>query len=109
MAPGSGPCAPSARSPAPTPGNSAAPGPVLHGSPRLKQAGVHHLPDFAEKADRAWLSDGVSLFIAVLFAGGGQLLLLGILGEYVGRIYGEVKCRPLYCVKERLGFTSISR
>ena len=56
-----------------------------------------------------WISGWVSLFIAVLFLGGVQLVLLGVLGEYVGRVYGEVKRRPLYCVKERLGFTSIGR
>ncbi len=57
----------------------------------------------------AWISGWVSLLIAVLFLGGGQLVFLGILGEYVGRSYSEVKRRPLYFVKERLGFTSISR
>lgn len=56
-----------------------------------------------------WISGWVTLFIAVLFLGGVQLVLLGVLGEYVGRIYGEVKRRPLYFVKERLGFPSISR
>ena len=50
-----------------------------------------------------WISGWVTLFIAVLFLGGVQFVLLGILGEYVGRIYGEVKRRPLYFVKERLG------
>ena len=56
-----------------------------------------------------WISGWASLFIAVLFLGGVQLVLLGVLGEYVGRIYGEVKRRPLYLVKERLGFTSTSQ
>jgi len=47
-----------------------------------------------------------ALFIAVLFLGGAQLVLIGVLGEYVRRIYGEVKRRPLHVVKERLGFLS---
>ena len=52
----------------------------------------------------AWVSGWAALFIAVMFLGGVQLVLVGILGEYVGRIYGEVKRRPLYLVRERLGF-----
>ena len=44
------------------------------------------------------------LLIAILFLGGAQLLMIGVLGEYLGRIYGEVQQRPLYLVRERLGF-----
>jgi dolichol-phosphate mannosyltransferase len=42
--------------------------------------------------------------IAVLFIGGVQLISIGILGAYVGRIYNEIKRRPLYVVDERIGF-----
>ena len=44
-----------------------------------------------------------SLIVSVMFFSGIQLLSLGIIGEYVGRIFAEVKRRPLYVVAERLG------
>jgi polyisoprenyl-phosphate glycosyltransferase len=44
-----------------------------------------------------------SLIVSVMFLGGIQLLSLGVLGEYVGRIFAEVKRRPLYLVGERIG------
>ncbi len=51
-----------------------------------------------------WVRGWASIFVAVLFMGGVQLVCLGIIGEYIGRIYAETKRRPLYFVQERLGF-----
>ncbi len=48
---------------------------------------------------RAFLGQATTL-IAVLFLGGVQLISLGILGEYIGRLYDEAKGRPLYIVRE---------
>lgn len=53
-----------------------------------------------------WVEGWTALMIAVLFIGGVQLISVGILGAYVGRIYNEIKRRPLYVVQERIGFDS---
>ena len=51
-----------------------------------------------------WVEGWTALMIAVLFMGGVQLLSIGILGEYIGRVYHEIKSRPLYVAQEYIGF-----
>lgn len=53
---------------------------------------------------RMWVEGWTTIMITVLFIGGVQLISVGILGEYVGRIYNAIKKRPLYVVQEYLGF-----
>lgn len=55
---------------------------------------------FPEQVIPGWSS----VFTAVLFVGGIQLICLGVVGEYVGRIYEEIKGRPLYIIQEERNF-----
>lgn len=58
----------------------------------LKLAGVHIVPGYT------------SLLVAVTFLSGVQLAVMGMVGQYVARVYDEVRCRPLYLIREARGF-----
>lgn len=58
----------------------------------LKILGIYMVPGWA------------SVIVVVLFLGGVQLIVMGMLGAYIGRVYEEVKDRPLYIVKNLHGF-----
>jgi len=60
----------------------------------FRKIGLEPVPGFA------------TIVIAILFLGGVQLLCIGILGEYIGRIYEEVKRRPLWIVRDSCGIES---
>ncbi len=49
-----------------------------------------------------YVTGWTALFIAVLFIGGVQMIMLGIMGEYLGRVYREVQNRPHFVVKEKI-------
>lgn len=55
---------------------------------------------FTDRTVLGW----ASLMVVVLLIGGVQLLTIGILGEYIGRIFDEAKQRPLYLIREKIGF-----
>jgi dolichol-phosphate mannosyltransferase len=55
-----------------------------------------------------WVPGWTLMFISLLAFGGLQFIFLGILGEYIGRIYSESKARPLFLVAQQLGFGGLS-
>ena len=65
--------------------------------------GVFYFIDFLRHRGK-YGSGFTTLILCMLFLGGVQLITIGILGEYIGRIYEEIKQRPLYVVQEKLGF-----
>src|SRR5271165_900983 len=62
----------------------------------MKLAGVSYVPGLA------------SLLVAITFLSGVQLIVIGMVGQYVARIYDEARARPLYLVREARGFSARS-
>src|SRR5262247_560102 len=54
------------------------------------------------KTPQGW----ASLIAVTMLVGGVQLLILGVIGEYLSRVYDEVRLRPVYIVRSRMGFDS---
>jgi dolichol-phosphate mannosyltransferase len=65
---------------------------------------IYYLIEFIVRRGRTYGSGFTTIIMCVLFLGGVQLISIGILGEYIGRIYEEIKQRPLYVVQETAGF-----
>jgi len=47
-----------------------------------------------------WVTGWTAIFVSITFFAGVQILILGVIGEYIGRIFTQVQGRPLYLVKE---------
>jgi dolichol-phosphate mannosyltransferase len=60
----------------------------------LKLAGLPYVPGYA------------SLLVTIVFLSGVQLMVMGMVGQYVARVYDEARGRPLYLVREARGFES---
>jgi hypothetical protein len=61
----------------------------------VKLAGVYAVPGWA------------SIIVVLALLGGVQLTVLGVMGEYVAQIHEEVKRRPLYLVRDRVGMEDV--
>jgi polyisoprenyl-phosphate glycosyltransferase len=63
---------------------------------------LYLLSVFVQRAMGITVEGWATIMVAMLFLGSVQLICLGILGEYLGRIFNEVKPRPMYVIAERL-------
>jgi dolichol-phosphate mannosyltransferase len=49
-----------------------------------------------------WVTGWTLLFVGIMFTGGVQLITIGIIGEYISKIFTEVQRRPPYIIKEKI-------
>jgi len=49
-----------------------------------------------------WVTGWTALFVGIMFLGGVQLITIGIIGEYIGKIYQEVQSRPQYLIRKKI-------
>lgn len=49
-----------------------------------------------------WVTGWTGLFVGIMFMGGAQLMTIGIIGEYIGKIYKELQKRPQFLIKEKV-------
>ncbi len=64
---------------------------------------IYLISVFVQKLMGITVEGWATIMVAMLFLGGVQLICLGILGEYIGRIFNEIKPRPMYIVEETVG------
>lgn len=71
----------------------------------LSLAGIIYVI-FVRLRTNNWVPGWTTTIIAIMFFSGVQLITVGIIGEYVARIHRESKHRPLYILKEKIGYNS---
>jgi dolichol-phosphate mannosyltransferase len=64
---------------------------------------LYLLSVFVQKAIGITVEGWATVMVAMLFLGGVQLVCLGIIGEYLGRVFNELKPRPIYVIEELMG------
>src|SRR5574341_1505957 len=67
---------------------------------------LYLLSVFVQKIAGITVQGWATVMVAMLFLGGVQLICLGIIGEYLGRVFNELKPRPMYVIEELIGSTT---